>query len=93
MRKKLFITLCSFLLVTLPCWGESVEESLRSCGERVRQLNSQPETQAQALVLQDLNKVQANLGHTDIKTTQIYAKVAAMLDKSVVEQTSSLMGF
>ena len=61
MRKKLFITLCSFLLVTLPCWGESVEESLRSCGERVRQLNSQPETQAQALVLQDLNKVQTGL--------------------------------
>jgi integrase len=41
----------------------------------------------------DLNKVQAVMGHTDIKMTQRYAKVAAMLDKSTVEDTAALMGF
>jgi integrase len=41
----------------------------------------------------DLNKVQANMGHTDIGMTQRYAKVAAMLDKSAVEETATLMGF
>jgi hypothetical protein len=61
MRKKLLVTLCSLLLATSPSWAESVEESLKSCGERVRRLNSQPEAQSQAMVLQDLSKVQAGL--------------------------------
>lgn len=64
MRKTLPITIFSLLLATASAsaWAESVEESLRSCGDRVRLLNSQPETQSQSLVLQDLTKVQTGLG-------------------------------
>ena len=40
------------------------------------------------LATRDLSAVQASLGHTEAKMTQRYAKVIALLDKSVAEKTA-----
>ena len=40
------------------------------------------------IATRDLSSVQASLGHTDMKVTQQYAKVVALLNRDTAEKTT-----
>ncbi len=41
----------------------------------------------------NISKVQVNMGHSDRRVSEIYAKAQAQADRSTTENTARLMGF